>query len=92
MQVLTGVALRPGRGLSVSGARVVLVSGRVAATWTVDAGIVVITPLRGFTRAEHTAVTPSPEQRPAGDVRAVYAGSVVFAPVAAEDGHQSDLL
>ncbi|MGP3960544.1 winged helix DNA-binding domain-containing protein [Nonomuraea sp. 3N208] len=45
------------RGLSVSGARVVLVDGRVAATWTVDAGIVVITPLRGFTRAEHTAVT-----------------------------------
>jgi hypothetical protein len=45
------------RGLSVSGARVVLVDGRVTATWTVDAGIVVITPLRGFTRAEHTAVT-----------------------------------
>ncbi|GII31940.1 winged helix DNA-binding domain-containing protein [Planotetraspora mira] len=44
------------RGLSVTGARVVLVDGRVAATWTVDAGTVVVTPLRGFTRAEHTAV------------------------------------
>ncbi|MEU1799766.1 winged helix DNA-binding domain-containing protein [Streptomyces sp. NPDC019937] len=45
------------RGLSVTGARVLLVDGRVAATWTVDAGTVTVTPLRGFTRAEHTAVT-----------------------------------
>ncbi|ACZ88015.1 winged helix DNA-binding domain-containing protein [Streptosporangium roseum] len=45
------------RGLSVAGARVVLVDGRAAATWTVGTGTVVVTPLRGFTRAEHTAVT-----------------------------------
>ncbi|WP_374772761.1 winged helix DNA-binding domain-containing protein [Streptomyces sp. NBC_01310] len=45
------------RGLSVSGARVVLVDGRVSATWTVDAGTVTVTPLRGLTRAEQTAVT-----------------------------------
>lgn len=45
------------RGLSVAGARVVLVDGRVAATWTVDRGTVLVTPLRGITRTEHTAVT-----------------------------------
>ncbi|MFJ6837071.1 winged helix DNA-binding domain-containing protein [Streptomyces sp. NPDC091209] len=45
------------RGLSVAGARVVLVDGRVAATWTVDTGTVIVTPLRAITRAEHTAVT-----------------------------------
>ncbi|MFD7505942.1 winged helix DNA-binding domain-containing protein [Streptomyces sp. NPDC059850] len=44
------------RGLSVAGARVVLVDGRVAATWTADADTVTVTPLRGFTRAERTAV------------------------------------
>jgi hypothetical protein len=44
------------RGLSVAGARVVLVDGRVAATWTAEAGTVIITPLRRFSRAEHTAV------------------------------------
>ncbi|AYF27704.1 hypothetical protein CSH63_09700 [Micromonospora tulbaghiae] len=43
------------RNLSVAGARFVLVDGRVAATWTVDAGVVVVTPLRAFTRAERTA-------------------------------------
>lgn len=43
----------------MAGARVVLVDGRVAATWAVgrdDAGTVTVTPLRRFTRAEHTAV------------------------------------
>ena len=45
------------RGLSVAGARVVLVDGRVAGTWTVEAGTVTVTPLRGFSRAEHAAVT-----------------------------------
>lgn len=45
------------RGLSVTGARVVLVDGRVAATWTADADTVTVTPLRGLTRTEHTAVT-----------------------------------
>ncbi|WP_030669256.1 winged helix DNA-binding domain-containing protein [Streptomyces rimosus] len=45
------------RGLSVAGARVVLVDGRVAATWTVEDGTVTATPLRPFSRAERTAVT-----------------------------------
>ncbi|GAA2133789.1 winged helix DNA-binding domain-containing protein [Actinomadura napierensis] len=45
------------RGLSVTGARMVLVDGRVAATWSVDAGTVTVTPLRRFTRADRTAVT-----------------------------------
>ncbi|MER8069375.1 winged helix DNA-binding domain-containing protein [Streptomyces sp. NPDC094034] len=44
------------RGLSVTGARVVLVDGRVAATWTVAAGTVVVTPLRPLRRADRTAV------------------------------------
>ncbi|MVO90742.1 winged helix DNA-binding domain-containing protein [Streptomyces sp. p1417] len=57
------------RHLSVDGARVVLVDGRVAATWTMskdggggkggkgDADTVSVTPLRRFSRSEHTAVT-----------------------------------
>lgn len=44
------------RGLSVAGARVVLVDGRVAATWDVDAGTVTVTPLCRFTRADRSAV------------------------------------
>jgi Winged helix DNA-binding domain len=44
------------RGLSVAGERAVLVDGRVAATWTVEAGTVVVTPLRRFSRADRTAV------------------------------------
>jgi hypothetical protein len=44
------------RGLSVAGERVVLVDGRVTATWTTEDGTVVVTPLRGFSRSEHTAV------------------------------------
>jgi hypothetical protein len=44
------------RGLSVAGERAVLVDGRVAATWTVDAGTVSVTPLRRFSRADRTAV------------------------------------
>ncbi|GAA3972279.1 winged helix DNA-binding domain-containing protein [Actinomadura viridis] len=44
------------RGLSVAGARVVLVDGRVAATWTVTSGTVTVTPLRPFSRADRTAV------------------------------------
>ncbi|MCZ0998456.1 winged helix DNA-binding domain-containing protein [Streptomyces mirabilis] len=44
------------RGLSVAGARVVLVDGRVAATWNVEAGTVNVTPLRRFSSAERTAV------------------------------------
>ncbi|TKG69695.1 winged helix DNA-binding domain-containing protein [Prauserella endophytica] len=44
------------RGLSVAGARVVLVDGRVAATWDAEDLTVVVTPLRRFSRAERTEV------------------------------------
>ncbi len=44
------------RGLSVAGARVVLVDGRVSATWTVEEGTVAVTPLRRFSRTERDAV------------------------------------
>ncbi|GAA3099717.1 winged helix DNA-binding domain-containing protein [Streptosporangium carneum] len=44
------------RGLSVAGARVVLVDGRVAGTWTVETGTVVVAPLNGFSPADRTAV------------------------------------
>jgi hypothetical protein len=44
------------RGLSVAGARVVLVDGRVAATWVVEAGTVIVTPLRRLSQADRTAV------------------------------------
>ncbi|MDK1342895.1 winged helix DNA-binding domain-containing protein [Streptomyces sp. 378] len=44
------------RPLSVAGARVVLVDGRVAATWTVEADTVHVTPLRRFSRADRAAV------------------------------------
>ncbi|MGW2511505.1 winged helix DNA-binding domain-containing protein [Streptomyces scopuliridis] len=44
------------RGLSVTGARVVLVDGRVAATWSVTAGTVIVTPLRRLPEADRTAV------------------------------------
>ncbi|WP_030755225.1 winged helix DNA-binding domain-containing protein [Streptomyces sp. NRRL F-5135] len=44
------------RGLSVTGARLVLVDGRTAATWTVGDGTVRVAPLRGFSRSERAAV------------------------------------
>jgi Winged helix DNA-binding domain len=48
------------RGLSVSGARFVLVDGRVAATWTVvgdgDAATLRVTPLRRLGRQDRDAV------------------------------------
>ncbi|WNV86079.1 winged helix DNA-binding domain-containing protein [Umezawaea sp. Da 62-37] len=44
------------RGLSVAGTRVVLVDGRVSATWTATADTVVVTPLRGLSGAERDAV------------------------------------
>jgi hypothetical protein len=44
------------RLLSVAGRRVVLVDGRVAATWTVESGTVVVEPLRDFSRADRAAV------------------------------------
>ncbi|GAA3619273.1 winged helix DNA-binding domain-containing protein [Nonomuraea rosea] len=45
------------RGLSVTGARVVLVDGRVAATWIAEAGTVTVTPLRDLPSADRAAVT-----------------------------------
>lgn len=45
------------RGLSVAGERVVLVDGRVAATWTTRSGTVTVTPLHHLSRADRTAVT-----------------------------------
>ncbi|KAA0941226.1 winged helix DNA-binding domain-containing protein [Streptomyces apricus] len=44
------------RGLSVAGERVVLVDGRVAATWTVEDGTVTVAPLRDLSRTDRTAV------------------------------------
>ncbi|MFF4481043.1 winged helix DNA-binding domain-containing protein [Streptomyces sp. NPDC001520] len=44
------------RGLSVAGERVVLVDGRVAATWSVDTGTVAVTPLGRLSQADRTAV------------------------------------
>ncbi|MFF3399212.1 winged helix DNA-binding domain-containing protein [Streptomyces sp. NPDC002659] len=44
------------RGLSVAGARVVLVDGRVAATWRVKAGTVTVAPLGRLSRADRTSV------------------------------------
>ncbi|MGA6225739.1 winged helix DNA-binding domain-containing protein [Streptomyces umbrinus] len=44
------------RGLSVAGARVVLVDGRVSATWQVEADTVLVTPLRRLSRAERADV------------------------------------
>ncbi|MEC3976803.1 DNA glycosylase AlkZ-like family protein, partial [Amycolatopsis sp. H20-H5] len=49
------------RGLSVAGERVVLVDGRVAATWTVEEGTVTVTPLHGFSRADQTSVADEGE-------------------------------
>jgi hypothetical protein len=45
------------RGLSVAGARVVLVDGRVSATWSVQDATVIVTPLRRFSRADRDAIT-----------------------------------
>lgn len=47
------------RGLSVAGSRVVLVDGRVAATWDVEAGdgTVTVAPLRPLSRSERSEVS-----------------------------------
>lgn len=59
------------RGLSVAGSRVVLVDGRVAATWDVEPGTesakgaedtVVVTPLRAFSRSERAEVAEEGEE------------------------------
>jgi hypothetical protein len=42
--------------VSVAGERVVLVDGRVAATWTVEEGVVVVHPLRRLSSAERDEV------------------------------------
>ncbi|MGW6504188.1 winged helix DNA-binding domain-containing protein, partial [Nonomuraea angiospora] len=44
------------RGLSVAGARVVLVDGRVCATWTVEDGTVAVTPLGHLSEGDRDAV------------------------------------
>ncbi|MER5771746.1 winged helix DNA-binding domain-containing protein [Streptomyces sp. NPDC001985] len=44
------------RGLSVTGARLVLVDGRTSATWDVAEGTVTVTPLRRLSRAERAGV------------------------------------
>ncbi|MEV4020421.1 winged helix DNA-binding domain-containing protein [Nonomuraea angiospora] len=44
------------RGLSVAGARVVLVDGRVCATWTVEDGTVAVTPLGRLSGPDRDAV------------------------------------
>ncbi|MCS7475448.1 winged helix DNA-binding domain-containing protein [Umezawaea endophytica] len=49
------------RGLSVAGERVVLLDGRVSATWKVTADTVSVTPLRTFSRAERAAVVEEGE-------------------------------
>ncbi|MFF3488688.1 winged helix DNA-binding domain-containing protein [Streptomyces sp. NPDC002701] len=64
------------RGLSVAGERVVLVDGRVAATWTVGKdGTVTVTPLHGLSRTDRTAVAGEGEALAAflseGDSRGV---------------------
>ncbi|WP_419153367.1 DNA glycosylase AlkZ-like family protein [Streptomyces lividans] len=46
----------PHRGLSVTGARFVLVDGRVSATWTVKDGTVTVAPRRRLTRPERAEV------------------------------------
>ncbi|MEU0534449.1 winged helix DNA-binding domain-containing protein [Amycolatopsis tolypomycina] len=45
------------RGLSVAGERVLLLDGRVAATWTVEENAVTVRPLRPLTKAERGEVT-----------------------------------
>jgi hypothetical protein len=52
---------RAHRGLSVAGERVVLVDGRVGATWRVEAGTVIVTPLGGLARDDRTAVAEEGE-------------------------------
>ncbi|WP_062431238.1 winged helix DNA-binding domain-containing protein [Herbidospora daliensis] len=44
------------RNVSIAGVRVVLVDGRVSATWTVQDGTVVVDPLRELSHAERDAV------------------------------------
>ncbi|MBP2324966.1 hypothetical protein JOF56_005351 [Kibdelosporangium banguiense] len=52
----------PHRNLSVAGERVLLLDGRVSATWKVNADTVTVTPLRSFSRTERAAVTEEGQQ------------------------------
>lgn len=45
------------RGLSVTGTQVVLVDGRVAATWMVEEGTVTVTPLHRLSRTDRAEIT-----------------------------------
>ncbi|MEU5988799.1 winged helix DNA-binding domain-containing protein [Spirillospora sp. NPDC047418] len=50
------------RMLSFDGERVVLVDGRVAATWTVTAGTVVVTPLHALSKSTQTELSEESER------------------------------
>ncbi|TDC97821.1 winged helix DNA-binding domain-containing protein [Actinomadura sp. 7K507] len=50
------------RNLSFAGERVVLVDGRVAATWTIDDGTVVVTPLQRLSPEDRTTITEHGER------------------------------
>ncbi|TKK90766.1 winged helix DNA-binding domain-containing protein [Herbidospora galbida] len=50
------------RGVSIAGVRVVLVDGRVSATWTVKDDAVAVAPLRDLSRAERDAVAEQGEE------------------------------
>ncbi|WP_328608782.1 winged helix DNA-binding domain-containing protein [Amycolatopsis sp. NBC_00345] len=65
------------RGLSVTGDRLVLVDGRVSATWTAEAGTVTVDPLRDLSRADRTAVAEE-GQRLAAFLSADAEGKVQF--------------
>ncbi|WP_173164209.1 winged helix DNA-binding domain-containing protein [Phytohabitans suffuscus] len=57
------------RGLSVAGARFVLVDGRVSATWTLTGGVLGVDPLRPLSRGERDEVAAE-----ARDLLALYGG------------------
>ncbi|WP_030451703.1 winged helix DNA-binding domain-containing protein [Herbidospora cretacea] len=50
------------RGVSIAGIRVVLVDGRVAATWTVTDGAVTVAPLRELSRSDRDEVAEEGER------------------------------
>ncbi|WP_285585857.1 winged helix DNA-binding domain-containing protein [Herbidospora sp. NBRC 101105] len=63
------------RGVSIAGVRVVLVDGRVAATWTVTDGAVTVAPLRELSRSDRDEVAEEGERLASflsdGETRAV---------------------
>ncbi|MDT8913281.1 winged helix DNA-binding domain-containing protein [Amycolatopsis sp. PS_44_ISF1] len=68
------------RGLSVTGARMVLLDGRVSATWTAGPGTVTVQPLRELSRAGRDAVAEEGEQL-AAFLSGSDSGTVRFTPV-----------